>query len=196
MVSVIANSPRRDPRRARAGRSARPWSRMRHPPCFLWEDRVEEMQGRQSGQSDGWKYLLVNKEKNGNRRKRRALCQPSVDSQQGRAENEKGSSHGWDRTSNRAEDVLGRFPPANRSGACRNLRRWDIRHAALVCRGIVTRAAINGKPRYPALLRQLIVPSLRRAVTARPKAFARNHTATVQTGQTGIVMGAVLRQFP
>jgi hypothetical protein len=62
----------------------------------------------------------------------------------------------------------GWFPPANRSSAYRNLRHGDIRPVAAVCRGIITRAAINEKSRQPALLRQSSGPSLR-TVTARPK---------------------------
>lgn len=44
-VSVFANSPRRDPRRARARCSVHLWPRMRRPPCFLWEGQAEELQG-------------------------------------------------------------------------------------------------------------------------------------------------------
>ncbi len=68
--------------------------------------------------------------------------------------------------------VPGWFRPANRVGACRNLRQGSGVHthrqvvAGPVCRGIVMCAAINAMLRQPALLLQFAGPSLRRAVTA------------------------------
>lgn len=44
-VSVIANSPRRDPRRAKARCSVHLLPRMRRPSCFLREGRTGELQG-------------------------------------------------------------------------------------------------------------------------------------------------------
>ncbi len=136
---------------------------MRRPPCFLWEGRAEELQGTTT-RCVGWVPPVVQwwteASRSGDPRRVPGTADVCGDdagrtTPRMRKALPMGRAH-----TKRAWVCLGWFHPANRVGACRNLRQGSGVHthrqvvAGPVCRGIVMCAAINAMLRQPALLLQ------------------------------------------